>query len=137
MARTRRILVVEDQAQIAELIAEALSDSYQVVCAQNVEAAVEQLLSGDVDLVLLDCVLPGGSMWQVMLEADRIAVPVVLMTGDPGQIAEVAGGPRPYILKPFSIAELIDVIDAQTGLTAGSAAVGRGPQAVAGKRPAA
>jgi DNA-binding response OmpR family regulator len=137
MARTRRILVVEDQAQIAELIAEALSDSYQVVCAENVEAAVEQLLSGDVDLVLLDCVLPGGSMWQVMLEADRIAVPVVLMTGDPGQIAEVAGGPRPYILKPFSIAELIDVIDAQTGLTAGSAAAGRGPEAVAGKRPAA
>jgi len=137
MARTRRILVVEDQAQIAELIADALSDSYQVVCAENVEAAVERLLSGDVDLVLLDCVLPGGSMWQVMLEADRIAVPVVLMTGDPGQIAEVAGGPRPYILKPFSIAELLDVIDAQTGLTAGSTAVGRGPEAVAGKRPAA
>jgi len=137
MARTRRILVVDDQAQVAELIADALSDTYQVVCAQNVEAAVEQLLSGDVDLVLLDCVLPGGSMWQVMLEADRIAVPVVLMTGDAGQIAEVAGGPRPYILKPFSIAELIDVIDAQTGLTAGSAAAGRGPEAVAGKRPAA
>ena len=137
MARTRRILVVEDQAQIAELIADALSDTYQVVCSENVEAAVEQLLSGDVNLVLLDCVLPGGSMWQVMLEADRIGVPVVLMTGDPGQIAEVAGGPRPYILKPFSISELLDVIDAQTGLTAGSAPVEPGLQAVAGKRPAA
>jgi two-component system, OmpR family, copper resistance phosphate regulon response regulator CusR len=133
MARTCRILVVEDQAQVAELIADALSDSYQVACAQNVEAAVEQLLSGDVDLVLLDCVLPGGSMWQVMLEADRIGVPVVLMTGDPGQIAEVAGGPRPYILKPFSIAELLDVVDAGTGLTVGPAAAERGPKVVVGK----
>jgi two-component system, OmpR family, copper resistance phosphate regulon response regulator CusR len=133
MVRTPRILVVEDQAQVAELIADALSDSYQVVCAENVAAAVEQLLSGDVNLVLLDCVLPGGSMWQVMLEADRIGVPVVLMTGDPGQIAEVAGGPRPYILKPFSIAELLDVIDGQTGLAAGSAAIETAPIARPGK----
>ncbi len=118
MIKRRRILVVEDQAQIAELIADALSDTYQPVCASSVEAAVEQLLPGDIDLVLLDCVLPGGSMWQVMLEADRIGVPVVLMTGDPGQIPEVTGGPRPYILKPFSIAELLDVIDVQTGLAA-------------------
>jgi two-component system copper resistance phosphate regulon response regulator CusR len=137
MARTRRILVVEDQEKIADLIADALSDSYQPVCAQNVEAAVEQLLSGDIDLVLLDCVLPGGSMWQVMLEADRIGVPVVLMTGDPGQVAEVTGGPRPYILKPFSIKKLLDVVDAETGLTVGPAAAEQGPQAVAGKRPSA
>jgi DNA-binding response OmpR family regulator len=117
MTKRRRVLVVEDQAQIAELIADALSDSYEPVCAPNVETAVEQLLSGDIDLVLLDCVLPGGSMWQVMLEADRIGVPVVLMTGDPGQIPEVTGGPRSYILKPFSIAKLLDVVDAETGLT--------------------
>jgi DNA-binding response OmpR family regulator len=123
MIRRRRILVVEDQAQIAELIADALSDTYQPVCAPSVEAALEQLLAGDIDLVLLDCVLPGGSMWQVMLEADRIGVPVVLMTGDPGQIPEVTGGPRPYILKPFSIAKLLDVIDTQTGL----ASVGPAP----------
>jgi DNA-binding response OmpR family regulator len=134
MARTRRILVVEDQEQIADLIADALSDSYQPVCAQNVEAAVEQLLSGDIDLVLLDCVLPGGSMWQVMLEADRIGVPVVLMTGDPGQVAEVTGGPRPYILKPFSIEKLLDVVDAETGLTVAPAGVETTPTGPPGKR---
>ncbi len=128
MAKTRRILVVEDQAAVAGLIADALSDSYQTICAENVEAAVEQLLPGDIDLVLLDCVLPGGSMWQVMLEADRIGVPVVLMTGDPGQIPEVTGGPRPYILKPFSIAKLLDVIDTQIGL----AAAGSAPNPVEG-----
>jgi DNA-binding response OmpR family regulator len=123
MIRRRRILVVEDQVQIAELIADALSDTYEPIRAPSVEEAVEQLLPGDIDLVLLDCVLPGGSMWQVVLEADRIGVPVILMTGDPGQIPEIIGGPRPYILKPFSIEKLLDVIDAQIDL----AAVGTAP----------
>lgn len=137
MARTRRILVVEDQALIAELIAEALSDTYTAICAPTVQEAVDQLLSGDIDLVLLDCVLPGGSMWQVMLEADRIGVPVVLMTGDPDQVAEVTDGPRPYILKPFSIAELLNVIDAEAGHAAGAEAVKPVAGAPSGKRPSA
>ena len=37
------------------------------------------------------------------------------MTGDPSQMREISGGPRPFILKPFSIAELIDVIDREIG----------------------
>ncbi len=116
MPRKPRILVVEDQALIAGLIADALSDTYEAVCAPTVPEAVEHLLTNSIDLVLLDCVLPGGTMWQVMLDADRLGVPVVLMTGDPGQMREIKGGPRPYILKPFSIAQLLDVIDAQTGV---------------------
>jgi DNA-binding response OmpR family regulator len=115
MTRKLRILVVEDQALIAGLIADALSDSYEAVTAPTVPEALEHLLAEDIDLVLLDCVLPGGTMWQVMLDADRLGVPVVLMTGDPAQMREIEGGPRPFILKPFSIAELLDVIDEQTG----------------------
>jgi twitching motility two-component system response regulator PilG len=125
MARTRRILVVEDQALVSGLISDALSDTYEVVCAETVPDAVEHLLGSDIDLVLLDCVLPGGTMWQVVLESDRLGVPVVLMTGDPGQMKEVAGGPRPHILKPFSIAELIDVIDANVGVSLPGSRAGR------------
>jgi DNA-binding response OmpR family regulator len=115
--------VVEDQELIAGLISDALSDAYEVVCATSVPQGIEQLLAADIDLVLLDCVLPGGSMWQVMLEADRLGIPVVLMTGDPSQVKEITGGPRPFILKPFSIAELLDVIDAETG-------IGRQPEVI-------
>jgi len=121
MSKRFQILVVEDQADIARLISDALSDTYEVACAQTVPKAVDQLLTGDVDLVLLDCVLPGGTMWQVVLESDRLNVPVVLMTGDPGQMREIAGGPRPHILKPFSIAELINMIDATAGATMATA----------------
>lgn len=115
MPRKLRILVVEDQAFFADVIADALSEEYEAICAPTVPEAVDHLLTGSIDLVLLDCVLPGGTMWQVMLDADRLGVPVVLMTGDAGQIKEIEGGPRPYILKPFSIAQLLDMIDQQTG----------------------
>jgi DNA-binding response OmpR family regulator len=114
-----RILVVEDQELLAEIITDALAGSYEVLSAYNVADAVELLLGAAIDLVLLDCVLPGGTMWQVVLEADRQTIPVVLMTGDPVQMIEVAGGSRPFLLKPFSIAALHDVVERTIGPVVG------------------
>ena len=101
-----KILVVEDQDLLSELIAEELADAFEVLRASSVAEGIDLLLAAAVDLVLLDCVLPGGTMWQVVLEADRQNVPVVLMTGDAGQMKDIAGGPRPYILKPFALHDL-------------------------------
>jgi DNA-binding response OmpR family regulator len=109
--KSRHILVVEDQLLLATLIADVLGETHEVVCAPDVEHAVDQLLGGEIDLVLLDCLLPDGPNWQVALEADRQGIPVILMTGDPDQAHGLLGGDRPYLLKPFTLASLIDVID--------------------------
>jgi two-component system, OmpR family, response regulator len=114
-AKLPRILVVEDQALLAAIIAEALAGSHQVLCAYNVVDAIEFLLGTAVDVVLLDCVLPGGTMWQVVLEADRQNIPVVLMTGDPAQMKEVVGGSRAFLLKPFSLVALHEIIERAIG----------------------
>jgi two-component system, OmpR family, response regulator len=114
-AKVPRILVVEDQALLAEIITEALAGSHEVLWAYSVADAVELLLGAAIDLVLLDCVLPGGTMWQVVLEADRQNIPLVLMTGDPIQLKEVAGGSRPFLLKPFSFAALLEVVERTIG----------------------
>jgi DNA-binding response OmpR family regulator len=90
----------------------ALGDSFEVLCAHSVEEGVDQLISVAVDLVLLDCVLPGGTMWQIVLEADRQGVPIVLMTGDPAQREDNAGGDRPYLLKPFTLEALFKIVEA-------------------------
>jgi two-component system response regulator AtoC len=111
MIKPARILVVEDQELLAMLIADVLGDAHEVACAPTAEDALECLLGGSIDLVLLDCVLPDGPNWQITLEADRQGIPVVLMTGDSGQAKELTGGARPYLLKPFAMAALIDVID--------------------------
>lgn len=129
MIQRPRILVVEDQDLIAGLITDALSDTYEVSRAASVADALEVLMAGDIALVLLDYVLPGGTMWQVVLEADRLSVPVVLMTGEPSKIADVSGGPRPYLIKPFSLAALIEVIDHEVG-AAQSRRAGDQPEAM-------
>jgi hypothetical protein len=73
----RRLLVVEDQESLSTAIAEGLAPSFEVLCAATVADGVELLLAAAVDVVLLDCVLPGETMWQIVLEADRQNVPVV------------------------------------------------------------
>ena len=111
MSRPLRILVVEDDELLAAVIVDVLGDSHDVICAANVVDAIDHLLGDDIDFVLLDCMLPDGPNWQVALEADRQAIPVVFMTGDAGQAEELVEGARPYLLKPFAIAALIDVVD--------------------------
>jgi DNA-binding response OmpR family regulator len=108
----RRVLVVEDQELLLELIAEGLTPSFEVLCAPTVAEGVELLMAAAVDAVLLDCVLPGETMWQIVLEADRQNVPVVLMTGDPAQMKDAALGERPHIFKPFSLADLKRILKA-------------------------
>src|SRR6478609_8124881 len=111
MSRPLRILVVEDEDLLAAVIADVLGDSHDVICAPSVGDAIDHLLGDDIDFVLLDCVLPDGPNWQVALEADRQDIPVVFMTGDAERAEELLGGARPYLLKPFTIAALIDVVD--------------------------
>ena len=94
----RRVLVVEDQDLLLGLIAEGLTPYFEVLCAPTVAEGVELLMAATVDAVLLDCVLPDETMWQIVLESDRQNVPVVLMTGDPAQMKDAAPGERPYFL---------------------------------------
>ena len=65
--RKVRILVVEDEMPTSAAIADALGAVYEVLCAETIEDALDQLTANAVGLVLLDCVLPGGTMWQVLL----------------------------------------------------------------------
>src|SRR5690348_8153631 len=111
MRRALRILVVEEEELLATVIADVLGDSHDVICASNVGDAIDHLLGDSIDFVLLDCVLPDGPNWQVALEADRQDIPVVFMTGDAAQAGELVEGARPYLLKPFAIAALIDTVD--------------------------
>jgi len=76
----RRLLVVEDQESLSVIV-----EGTALNCCWPPPS----------DVVLLDCVLPGETMWQFVLEGDRQQVPVVLMTGDPARMKEARAGERP------------------------------------------
>ncbi len=110
-----QVLVVEDEAAIAELLAIQLRHAgYEVRCAASAEAA-QQAVDGVLpDLVVLDWMLPGQSglalsrQWRAQERTREL--PVILLTAKSQEADLVAGldaGADDYLTKPFSPKELL------------------------------
>ena len=110
----RRILVVEDEAPIREMVCFVLEQNgFQPVEAEDYDSAVSKLNEPWPDLILLDWMLPGGSGLQFIKHIKREAltrdIPVVMLTARGEEEDKVRGleaGADDYITKPFSPKEL-------------------------------
>ncbi len=110
-----KILIVEDEPAIAELIALNLRhDGHEVELAADADAAVERVRAALPDLVVLDWMLPGESglslarRWRA--EPRTRELPIVMLTARAEERDVVQGldaGADDYIGKPFSAAELL------------------------------
>ena len=115
-----RILVVEDEAEIAALIAYQLTrDGYRVETALTGSAALDALHRDLPDLLVLDRMLPGVSGDEVLraVRADPATkgVPVLVLTAKREQVDRIEGlelGADDYLTKPFSPRELVLRVDA-------------------------
>lgn len=100
-----RILFVEDDAELAALIAEYLSSfAYQVTILEAGDRAVETILADAPDLVLLDIMLPGKDGLTICreLRQQNCAIPVIMLTSinsDTNQILGFEMGATDYVLK--------------------------------------
>ncbi|MEA2772498.1 MAG: hypothetical protein QOD93_5460 [Acetobacteraceae bacterium] len=121
MTEKHQILVVEDDALVSEVIAAALDDSYPTTIVETAVEALELLRRGGFRLMLLDCTLPGGVDVILLPEADRAGTAVILMSGDPGRMAKLTDQPRPFVLKPFTLAGLLDTVETVLASTASHA----------------
>ncbi|MDE2274699.1 MAG: response regulator, partial [Burkholderiales bacterium] len=110
-----KILIVEDEPAIAELIALNLRhDGHEVELAADADAAAERVRAALPDLVVLDWMLPGESglslarRWRA--EPRTRELPIVMLTARAEERDVVQGldaGADDYIGKPFSAAELL------------------------------
>jgi DNA-binding response OmpR family regulator len=107
----KRILVVEDDPLVSEVVLDALADVYEVSRAETAAAAMDYLRGGGIDAILLDCTLPGGLDPHLVPMADAAGVPVILMSGDPEMMGRVPGVQRRCIQKPFSLTALLTTIN--------------------------
>jgi two-component system alkaline phosphatase synthesis response regulator PhoP len=109
-----RILIVEDDRDIAHLIAHYLQKAgHAVDTLTSGAAAVAQARAAQPDLVILDIMLPGmdGMMVCQALRSDRqtAAVPIIMLTARGEEADRIAGlelGADDYVTKPFSPGEL-------------------------------
>jgi response regulator RpfG family c-di-GMP phosphodiesterase len=115
-----RILVVDDEKVIREILAEFLTlEGYQVASVEDGQKAIEELRLRPYDLVISDLKMPRVSGLQLLekLAEENINVLTVIMTGFgtvETAIEAMKRGAYDYILKPFKVEEVIHVV--QRGL---------------------
>jgi signal transduction histidine kinase len=113
-----RVLVVEDDATVADVIGEILQEqSYELAFATSAEDAMRQIAASPPDLILTDISLPGKDGLDVMRQARALdaEVAVILMTGYASvqtAIDALRQGADDYVTKPFEdIADLPTMIE--------------------------
>jgi signal transduction histidine kinase/CheY-like chemotaxis protein len=112
--RGRKVLVVDDEGEIAELIASQLAAlDVQTTIALSGEEALEQLRTGEFDAVTLDILMPGMDGFDVLrqIRSDRelVSTPIVFVSVFSGR-QELAG--EWVVTKPIDADELRDVLGA-------------------------
>lgn len=109
--KRRSILIVEDDPEIAELLREALAERYSADCVGSVATALARLAERPPDVILMDCLLPGGDPVDVVRKAGEIACPVVLTSGLPEVLETLSVFGYPCLQKPFRMGQLLDAIE--------------------------
>jgi DNA-binding response OmpR family regulator len=103
------VLVADDSREFADMLRATLEEAgFEVATAYSGPAAVAALRDNDVDVAVLDVLMPGLSGDAVAEHVQRIQpdLPILLMTGDAGHAFVGAAG-LPVLHKPFKHEELV------------------------------
>jgi len=109
----RRILVIEDEASLSMAIRDELEfEGFEASVVEDGIAGLERILAEAPDLVILDLMLPGKSGFEICREVRNrgISTPIIMLTARAQEVDRVRGlelGADDYVIKPFSLAELV------------------------------
>ncbi|ARP87434.1 response regulator transcription factor [Bordetella genomosp. 9] len=113
MTASKRILIVEDDAHIAELLRLHLKDEgYDVVHAADGGAGLRLLEGGGWDVLVLDLMLPGVDGLEICRRARAMTryTPIIVTSARSSEVHRITGlelGADDYLAKPFSMLELV------------------------------
>jgi DNA-binding response OmpR family regulator len=111
------ILLIDDDPTLLELLSEHIHMSgYQVLLANRGEEGIALAVEKEVDLVVLDVMMPGMDGWEVCRRLREVStVPILMLTAKDEEIDKLRGfhlGVDDYVSKPFSFAEVVARIHA-------------------------
>lgn len=112
------ILIAEDDDSIRQVLTDVLTTAgYEVLAAEEGLSAIRIVRGCNFDLALLDVAMPGADGFQVLkvMSEERPGIPVIMLTARGEEEDRIQGlklGADDYIVKPFSIRELLARIEA-------------------------
>jgi DNA-binding response OmpR family regulator len=107
--RRARILIVEDDPLVAEVICSVLDGDHSVSTAKTVGDALACLRTSDIDVVLVDWGLPDGKGSDIVTLAHQLSVKAVTMSGYPTDGTTTPDAP--HLQKPFTLDQLANVLE--------------------------
>ena len=114
-----KILIADDEQKIRKLVCDFLKNvGYETLEAEDGDEAFElfQKHEDDIDLVILDIMMPGLNGWEVCKEIRALSdVPVIMLTARSEEFDELLGyesGADDYVTKPFSPTILVKKVEA-------------------------
>jgi DNA-binding response OmpR family regulator len=120
MSNAHRLLVVDDDADLRETLAEqlALDEEFSIVAEENAGSAIARVKAERIDLAVMDVGLPDMDGRQALrrMREEGFRSPVILLTAQDSTEDTVAGleaGANDYVTKPFKFAVLVARIRAQ------------------------
>lgn len=103
----KKILIVEDEKNLINILSDTLSDDFYVIKAYDGEEGINKFYEATPDIVLLDINLPKIIGWEVCKEIRKVSdIPIIIMTARDSDIDEYKGlklGADDYITKPFNL----------------------------------
>src|SRR3954467_6959275 len=139
-----RLLIVDDDRELCELVAELLEgEGFKVEVSNRSDEGLARALSGEHSLVVLDVMMPGMNGFEVLrrLRAEGSGVHVLMLTARGDDVDRIVGleiGADDYLPKPFNPRELVARIQAvlrrartTTRASASSTAAGSSPERIA------
>ncbi len=130
--RRKRVLIIEDDTKIVELLSLHLGDiGFEVEAATSGIKGLKRALESEYALIILDLMLPGLDGMEVCkrIRAGQNQTPILMLTARSEELDKVLGlelGADDYLTKPFSIRELLARVKAVTRRTTLAGEVDRG-----------
>jgi DNA-binding NtrC family response regulator len=113
MARICKVLIVEDDGDVRAVINEMLAfEGYEFLMAADAASMRRLLAEDEVDVVIVDVVLPGGEGGLALAqELTDQGYGVILVTGHHQHFDRVEQSGHRYLLKPFRMNSLLELVD--------------------------
>ena len=109
----KRILVIEDEPSLSMAIRDELEfEGFEASVVEDGIAGLDRILAEAPDLVILDLMLPGRSGFEICREVRKqgLITPIIMLTARAQEVDRIRGlelGADDYVVKPFSLAELV------------------------------